>query len=55
MYLVRIPAGSDVYHRGRAYAVFQIVQRPGVCGVGYGPEHYEEQLRSFDNMDESRA
>ena len=48
-YWVRIPAGSDVCHRGCAYrpTVFQTVQRPVVCSAVYGTVHYK--------LDKSRA
>ena len=47
-YWVRIPAGSDICHRGCAYIVLQAVQRPGVLSVVYGTVHYKEPLKSFD-------
>ena len=38
---------SDNFHRGRAYAVLQTVQRPGMYSVADGTVHYEEPLKSF--------
>ena len=46
-YCVRIPAGSDVCHRGCEYTVFQTVQRLGVCSVVHDTVHCEEPLKSF--------
>ena len=40
--VVRIPAGSDICHRGCAYVVLQTVQTSGVCSVVYGHVHYKE-------------
>ena len=42
-YQVRIPG-----HRGCAYTVPQIVQRPGVYSAAYGTVHYKEPLKSFE-------
>ena len=47
-YWFRIPAVSDVWHRGCAYTVFQTVQRHGVRSVVYGTVHYKEPLNLFD-------
>ena len=45
---VRIPAGSNVCHRGCAYTVLQTVQRPGVCIAVYGTTmHYKELFLIF--------
>ena len=51
-YWVRMPAGSDVCHRGCAYRVFNTVQRPGECSAGYGTVHYKKPLKL---LDKSRA
>ena len=47
-YCFRIPAGSNVCHRGCAYTVLLTVQRNGVCSAVYGAVHYKEPLKSFD-------
>ena len=45
-YLVRIPAGSDVCHRGCAYTVLQTVQRLGVYSAVYDTTYNKEPLKS---------
>ena len=52
MHRVEIPAGSDICHRGCAYAVFQTVQRTGVYSAVYVTVHYKEPLKSFDKSRE---
>ena len=47
-YQVRIPVGTDICRRGRAYAVLQTVQRHGVYRTAYGIVHYKEPLNSFE-------
>ena len=46
-YQVRIPVGTDIWHRGCAYTVPKTVQRPGVYSDAYGNVHYKEPLKSF--------
>ena len=52
-YQVRIPVGTDICHRGYAYAVLQTVQRNEVYSVAYGTVHYKKTLVVFRNK--SRA
>ena len=47
-YCARIPAWSDVGHKGFTHTMLQTVQRPGVCSVVYGVVHYNKPLTSFD-------
>ena len=47
-YWARIPAGSNICHRGCAYTVLETVQRPGVYNAVYGTVHYKEPLKSLD-------
>ena len=47
-YWVRIPAGSDIFHRGCAYTVLQTIQKPGQYNVVYGIVHEKEPLPLFD-------
>ena len=48
-YWVRIPVGSDVCHRGRAYTGYQTAPRLEVCCAVYGIiVHYKDPLKSFD-------
>ena len=43
-YRVRIPAGSDICHRGCAYTVHTNVQMPEVYSVVYGTVPYKESF-----------
>ena len=54
-YQVRIPVGTDIFHRGCAYTVLQTVQRHGVYCVVYSIVHYKEPLKSFEYIYKSRA
>ena len=47
-YSVRIPARSDVCHRGWEYRVLQTVQMPGFCSAVCATVHYKEPMKSFD-------
>ena len=47
-YLVRIPVGTDICHRGCVHTVLQTVQRHVVYSAAYGTVHYKEPLKSFE-------
>ena len=44
----RIPVGTDICHRGCAFAVLQTVQRHGVYRAAYDTVHYKEPLKTFE-------